>query len=181
MAGADHIRCFVALDLPTAFREEAVCAQESLRKLNLFQGKFTAPENIHLTLKFLGEITHDQTDGVIEELKNLKEPIREVQLEGAGMFAPRIIWLKLAGADTFQQQVDTVLSDLFVPEPRFMSHVTIARVKTTSNPRALADAVQGLKIAPISGHATSFSLLRSDLNPEGPVYEVLELFDLTDE
>ena len=181
MAGADHIRCFVALDLPEAFHEEAVRAQECLQKLNLFQGKFTAPENIHLTLKFLGEITRDQTDGVTDELKSLKEPIREVQLEGAGMFAPRIIWLKLAGADTLQQRIDTALSDWFAPEPQFMGHVTIARVKTTRNPRALADTVQGLEIAPISGHVTSFSLLRSVLSPKGPVYEVLERFDLTDE
>ncbi|SVD33991.1 uncharacterized protein METZ01_LOCUS386845, partial [marine metagenome] len=84
VARADHLRCFVALDLPEAFREEAGRAQERLRELDLFQGKFTAPQNIHLTLKFLGEITHEQADGVRDALRNLKETTREVRLEGAG-------------------------------------------------------------------------------------------------
>jgi 2'-5' RNA ligase len=181
VARADHLRCFVALDLPEAFREEAGRAQERLRELDLFQGKFTAPQNIHLTLKFLGEITNEQADGVRDALRNLKETTREVRLEGAGMFAPRIIWLKLAGANTLQERVDAALGDWFAPEPRFMGHVTIARVKTARNPGALADTVRELEVAPISGQAVSFSLRRSILNPEGPKYGVLEQFNLTDE
>ncbi len=181
MAHAGHIRCFVALDLPEAFGKEAVRAQERLRRQDLFQGKFTAPQNIHLTLKFLGEITHDQADGVRDALRDLKENTRKVRLEGAGMFAPRIIWLKLAGANTLQKRVDASLSNWFASEPRFMGHITIARVKTARNPRGLADTVRELEIAPISGQAISFSLRRSILNPEGPKYEMLEQFDLSDE
>jgi len=181
VARADHLRCFVALDLPEAFGEEAVRAQERLRRQDLFQGKFTAPQNIHLTLKFLGEITHDQADGVRDALRDLKENTRKVRLEGAGMFAPRIIWLKLAGANTLQKRVDASLSNWFASEPRFMGHITIARVKTARNPRGLADTVRELEVAPISGQAISFSLRRSILNPEGPKYEMLEQFDLSDE
>ena len=181
MARADHLRCFVALDLPETFREEAVRAQERLRGLDLFHGKFTAPENIHLTLKFLGEITPEQADEVTSALRDLKETTREVRLEGAGMFAPRIIWLKLAGANTLQERVDAALGDWFAPEPRFMGHVTIARVKTARNPRAMADTVRELEVAPVSGQAVSFSLRQSILNPEGPKYEVLEQFNLIDE
>ncbi len=156
-------------------------AQERLRRQDLFQGKFTAPQNIHLTLKFLGEITHDQADGVRDALRDLKENTRKVRLEGAGMFAPRIIWLKLAGANTLQKRVDASLSNWFASEPRFMGHITIARVKTARNPRGLADTVRELEVAPISGQAISFSLRRSILNPEGPKYEMLEQFDLSDE
>jgi len=178
VAHADHLRCFVALDLPKAFGKEAARAQERLRTMDLFQGKFTAPENIHLTLKFLGEITPKQADEVRDALRNLKETTREVQLERAGMFAPRIIWLKLNGANTLQKQVDAALNHGFEPEPRFMGHITIARVKTTRNPRMLADRVRELEVAPILGQPASFSLRRSILYPEGPKYEVLEQFDL---
>ena len=97
------------------------------------------------------------------------------------MFAPRIIWLQLTGANTLQKRVDSSLSNWFAPEPRFMGHVTIARVKVTRNPHALADTVRKLEVAPISGQAVSFSLRRSILNPEGPKYEVLEQFNLADE
>ena len=178
---ADHIRCFVALDLPEVFRKEAVHAQERLRGLDLFKGKFTAPENIHLTLKFLGEITRERANEVMGALRDLKETTRELRLEGAGIFAPRIIWLKLAGANTLQERVDAALGDWFAPEPRLMGHVTIARVKTARNPRAMVDTVRELEVAPVSGQAVSFSLRQSILNPEGPKYEVLEQFNLTDE
>ena len=104
-----------------------------------------------------------------------------VRLEGAGMFAPRIIWLKLAGANSLQERVDTVLNNWFAPEPRFMGHVTIARVKTARNLCALVDTVRELEIAPILGQSISLSLRRSILNPEGPKYEVLEQFDLANE
>ncbi len=181
MAHAGHIRCFVALDLPVGFGEEAVRILERIRGLNLFQGKFTVPQNIHLTLKFLGEITHAHADEVMRALRDINETTREVRLEGAGMFAPRIIWLKLTGANTLQKRVDASLSNWFASEPRFMGHITIARVKTARNPRGLADTVRELEIAPISGQAISFSLRRSILNPEGPKYEMLEQFDLTDE
>ena len=155
--------------------------QERLRELNLFQGKFTVPQNIHLTLKFLGEIPHAQADEVVRALRDINETTREVRLEGAGMFAPRIIWLKLTGANTLQKRVDASLSNWFASEPQFMGHITIARVKTAHNPRRLADTVRELEVAPVSGQAISFSLRRSILSPEGPKHEVLEQFDLTDE
>ena len=97
------------------------------------------------------------------------------------MFAPRIIWLKLTGANTLQKRVDASLSNWFASEPQFMGHITIARVKTAHNPRRLADTVRELEVAPVSGQAISFSLRRSILSPEGPKHEVLEQFDLNDE
>ena len=173
----ERIRCFVALDLPGAFRDEATRVQAALRERDLFHGRYTARTNIHLTLKFLGELTPGQVKQAAVVLRGIRFPVCEVRLGGAGMFAPRIIWLELVGADFFQARVDSELAAWFEPEARFMGHLTIARIKSARDPVALASAVEGLEIAPLTGPANSCSLFRSVLNPEGPRYELLERFE----
>ena len=172
------LRCFVALNLPGPVCAEALRAQNQLRQLNVFQGRFTALENIHLTLKFLGEITPDQVTEVAMRLQTIAMPSFTVKLGGAGQFAPRIIWLQLIGSDPLQQQVDKALTPLFPPEARFMGHITIARVKKTRQPRVLAEALQALTPSPNAAEVTSFSIRQSTLNPDGPKYEPLHHFPL---
>ena len=53
---SNTIRCFIALDIPDNIIEEIRKIQEQLKKENLFSGKYTDLNNVHLTLKFLGEI-----------------------------------------------------------------------------------------------------------------------------
>tara|TARA_Y100000588_G_scaffold373404_2_gene447200 strand:+ start:132 stop:770 length:639 start_codon:yes stop_codon:yes gene_type:complete len=173
-----RLRCFVALNLPEPVCAEALRVQDQLRQLNVIQGRFTALENIHLTLKFLGEITPDQVTDVAMRLQTIAMPSFAVKLGRAGQFSPRIIWLQLIGSDTLQQQVDKALTPLFPPEARFMGHITIARVKKTRQPRVLAEALQALTPSPNASYATSFSLRQSILNPEGPKYEPLHHFPL---
>ena len=50
----NKIRCFIALDLPIEIKEELKNVQEELKKQDLFKGKFTEPQHLHLTLKFFG-------------------------------------------------------------------------------------------------------------------------------
>ena len=178
MAPHPRLRCFVALNLPEPVCAEALRVQDQLRQLNVIQGRFTALENIHLTLKFLGEITHDQVTDVAMRLQTIATPSFTVKLGRAGQFSPRIIWLQLIGSDTLQQQVDKALTPLFPPEARFMGHITIARVKKSRQPGVLAEALQALTPSPNASYATSFSLRQSILNPEGPKYEPLHHFPL---
>ena len=180
MSHTSRLRCFVALDLPLSLQAEALSIQEQLRKKDLFQGRFTVPENIHLTLKFLGGIDRPQATEVATLLQGVVAPPCTVKLDGAGMFAPRIIWLKLNGADSLQQQVDQTLASLFPQETRFMGHITIARVKKAPQPCDLAKAVQSLKVSPLLTRVDSFSLRQSTLNPEGPRYQLLKQFSFAD-
>jgi len=171
-------RCFVALDLPEALRAEAQCVQDQLREQSTFQGRFTAPENLHLTLKFLGEIHDDAMEDAAAALRNIQYERPTLRLTTAGMFAPRIVWVAVAGADELQQAVDTALENQFPPEARFMGHLTIARVKSAPDPRALKRAVKTLKVEPVEAASLSFSLMESRLRSEGPKYTAIEQFPL---
>jgi len=171
-------RTFIALDLPPAMRRAVVSIQETLRTRQP-DLRFTTQDNLHLTLKFLGEITAPATREAEERLQRMQRmqpgPLR-IRLAGAGCFSPRIVWLAIRGADALQRQVDEALAGLYAPEQRFMGHVTIAR--TRRMPDRLRRAVEALEVPDLEAQVTSFSLQASHLSQTGTRYETLAKFGL---
>ena len=171
-------RCFVALDLPREAINEIKRIQDIIKKKNLFAGKFIEPENLHLTLKFLGEVDGEKIEKVREKLKEIKFNCFESGLGEVGVFSSRynsyvrVIWVKLNGKGVFdlQKQIDETLSGLFEPEFRFMSHITIARVKHVFDRKRFLDYVKGIKIKRIRFEIDKFFLKKSELFADGPVY-----------
>ncbi len=175
-------RCFIALDLPKEMISELKKIQEELRKQNLFIGKFTEENNMHLTLKFLGSIQNDTVTKVKDRLNGIKLNSFEADIDELGIFSEefiRIIWVKLNGNEVFelQKQIDDKLIDFFPKEERFMSHITIARVKNIKDKQPLFDALKKIKMN-IKWQIKSFSLIRSVLVPSGPIYEVIKRYEL---
>lgn len=168
-------RCFVSLDLPDALQEAAKQAQRALRP-QAPQLRYTAPENLHLTLKFLGEISPEQVLVVRERLRAVESAPFSVALNGAGVFSPRIVWLAVSGADALQQKIDAALEGVFTPERRFMGHVTIARTKRI--PESLSATLDRLDMSNSAALVRSFSLQESHLSHLGPTYETLERYAL---
>jgi 2'-5' RNA ligase len=169
------------LDLP---REAINCIkdiQKLIGKQNLFTGKFTEPENLHLTLKFLGEIDEDKIVEVKKRLGEITFNGFEAELGEVGVFSKKfikIIWIKLEGCSRLQKQVDKALDGLFDPEFRFMSHITIARVKRVFDRKGLVEYLKNIKVKKVRFKVDSFFLKKSELAPEGPVYEDLEEYIL---
>ena len=101
-------RCFIAIDLPREAIAVIKYFQEIIKKKNLFTGKFTEPENLHLTLKFLGEIDDDKIEEIKKRLGEIKFNNFEASLGEIGVFSKRvvrIVWVKLnngkSGSITF--------------------------------------------------------------------------------
>lgn len=178
------MRAFISINLDGEFLKEIVNIQDMIKRKVLFTGKFTEVENIHLTLKFLGEIEESKAKEVQERLKEIKKEKFYVELGEAGVFNKKfvkIIWIKLNGKGIFQLQkaIDEKIKDLFCPEERFMSHITIARVKILPDKKALIEYLKSIKPKKIKFLVKEFSLKSSVLKPEGPVYEDIEKFSLS--
>jgi 2'-5' RNA ligase len=172
-------RCFICIDLPLETRKYLEEVQEILKKKNFFHGKFTEFENLHLTLKFLGEISEDKIVEVKERLKKIKFNIFPAHLDEFGVFSERfisIIWIKLGGKGVFdlQKQIDDALDGLFEKEKKFMSHVTIARPKKVFDKKTLLDYLCKMKIKEDDFNIEGFFLKSSDLMEDGPVYSTIE-------
>lgn len=178
----EKVRCFIALDLPVEIKQEVARIQEELEQENLFSGKFIQVQNMHLTLKFLGEIDAEKVEKVVESLRSIKSRQFEANMPEIGVFSEkiiRIIWLKLEGnVIELQRKVDDALEGLFDKERRFMSHITIARVRNVKDKEKLLEHIGSCKLNDSSGVINSFSLMKSTLTPQGPVYEVIEKYDL---
>lgn len=194
-------RCFISIELSREVINEIKNIQNLIRKKNMFIGKFTEPENLHLTLKFLGEIDEYKISKVMGMLKSVEFNEFEAELGDVGVFSkkfsknPRffvpknyknekvsdikIIWVELLGkVFELQKEIDNNLINLFELENRFMSHITLARVKHVYDKKELIDYLRGIKPRKIKFKIDKFVLKSSDLNPEGPVYKDIKIYGL---
>jgi 2'-5' RNA ligase len=178
----ETFRAFIAIDLPEGVKSFLSEAQEAL-KLYGFGVKWVRPQNIHLTLKFLGNIATADTDKIAEAMTLAARncPVVSLAAKGIGVFPnprrPRVIWAGLKGQveilANLQQTLDAHLQDLGFPaETRaFKSHLTLGRVKGKISPARMKAAVDKLKeFESESFEINQVILFKSDLQPTGAVY-----------
>ena len=175
----EKVRCFIAVDFPSEIIKEIARIQEVLSGIK-FVGKLTELENLHLTLKFLGEIPKDKLELVKKSLREIKLEEFEANLDSIGTFSfkgkPKIVWIKIASKNLFelQKNIDSKLKDLSFPtEERFMSHLTIARIKYVKSPEGFKKYLDGLGVKNLKFTIKNFKLLKSDLKPLGPTYSLI--------
>lgn len=84
----------------------------------------------------------------------------------------------MTNCEKLQQEVEKVLEGLFEKEKRFMSHLTIARVKEIKNKKSFADTLSKIKLKSMDFNVDRFFLMQSKLEHTGPVYIVLKEFSL---
>ncbi len=177
-------RTFVAVDFPDSVIKEVARIQGVLENLK-FTGKMTELENIHITLKFLGEIDNEKLEEVRKKLREIKFESFEARLDSVGSFNyhgnPRIVWIKVGGKGIFelQKKIDEKMQECgFKIEERFMSHMTIARVKYVKDKKGFEEYVRGIKLKDIRFEIDMFKLKESELKGIGPVYGDLGVYGL---
>jgi len=175
-------RCFIAIDLDDENKDRIIEIQKQLPE---FYGKLIEKENLHLTLKFLGEIDDDKIEVVKKVLKTINLKKFEIWFDKLGIFSekiPRIIWI---GVDEnhkilfdLQKTIDDNLAILFEREKRFMAHLTLARIKKVEDREIFFEKLKKIKLPEIKISVNEFFLVESKLKKTGPEYFVLEKFKL---
>lgn len=178
------IRAFFSFDI----EDQAV-----IRRLTQVQGRLLSsgadlksvkPQNIHLTIRFLGDISPTMVDAIYEEMKQISFSPFTVELNGLGAFPkltyPRVIWAGIRqGAEELQNvfgQLEPRLRGLgFKPDNKgFSPHLTIARVRTGRNKVELVKRIQELENYEFGAiKVNCLRLKKSDLTPRGPIYSTL--------
>jgi len=170
------MRSFISMDIPEKLKKDIRKIQNELEKKNLFQGKFTESENLHLTLKFLGEIEDRERKEIENRLELLELKKFKTKFGKIGVFSERfikIIWIELVGKKVFelQNKIDEKLEGLFQKEQRFMSHLTIARVKKVKDKNLLLKCLNEMTVPEKEFSVSEIKLKKSTLREKGPVYE----------
>jgi len=181
------MRAFIAVACPPDASAKLAQVVERIKPLGDL--KVVEKENIHLTLRFIGDVEEDKLEGLIEALSSVKKPRGfEVCIKGLGAFPgpnnPRVLWAGTEKGDKelreLHEAVDSAIAPLgFGREERFSSHYTIARVKYLRDKNGLKELLTGYKEKVFGCYQVdSFYLMKSVLQRSGPVYGVVREFQL---
>jgi len=183
------IRLFIALKVEELQPKIA----QFLEELKMLKGKISwVPlENVHLTLKFLGETEESKVARIIKTLKSTAKsyPPFKVTLKETGSFPslnnPKVLWIGVKDETetliNLAKEIENKMVSLDYPlEKRgFKPHITLARIKFLSEPNKFKTLLEKyLQINIGEQQIKYFSLMKSTLKPSGAVYEELERFYL---
>ena len=176
------MRVFIAVELPNEIRQSLGDVQQALRPLTN-SARWVAPESIHITLKFLGEIPDKTVADVDSAITGVSWKTFQVTVRGVGFFpgtrSPRVFWAGME-APTMQglaEQLDRRLERVgFEAEKRaFRPHITLARARETRIDASLVTAAQQYKDHEFGSFIVNrLFLFKSTLKPAGSVYEKLK-------
>jgi len=174
------MRVFIGIDLPEDVKQNIVNLQRKLPRLN---AKLVEPENLHICLKFLGEVEENKIEKikkVIDEATEIYEKF-DVEFDGIGFFPNknyiRVIFLEISkGKEILCSLADIIDEKLsnegFEREKKdFVPHITLARVKSRVSKEDV-EKLENLKLHSIF-KVDKIKLFSSRLTPHGPIYSVI--------
>jgi len=180
------MRLFIAAEVPEDVKHEAAALRDRMGHMPGI--KWVEKGNMHLTLRFLGEVEERAAAGVRQALRGVSFQPFEARAAGFGAFPsesrPRVLWIGLEPADRISSlhgSIDAALLPLgFPPDDRFSPHMTIGRVRDSGDAGDLAGKIRELKQSASQlgkpFQVAGFVLKSSTLTPRGPVYADLESF-----
>jgi 2'-5' RNA ligase len=182
---ASTLRAFIALDLPPGVRQALADQQAALRSQRL-PLRWVRPDNMHLTLAFLGEIAADRVPQVGDLMAAAAATAAPLTLtaRGLGVFPglrrPRVLWVGLAGHTHRLQDLQRQLADRLTERgylkrrESFRGHLTLGRFKGRADAGRLGRLLQAhAGFASEAFEAGDMRLYRSRLQPSGAVYTEL--------
>ena len=185
------MRLFIGVELDGAVRAAAADVAERLRQRLAraeprLRARWIAPENLHITLWFIGEVPDPRAEAIQDALtRPFGAPAFPLAIAGCGAFppsgAPRVLWIGVgegaSGMRRLYGEVGERLAPLgYRPEERpYAAHLTIARIRepVPGSSRAVREILAALPAECGTSHVAAVTLFRSHLSPKGAAYEPL--------
>ena len=182
---SESIRSFIAFDIENDTVRNRLAKAQALLFQTGADVKLVETENIHVTMRFLGDINTGMVEKIFAEMKKIQFIPFDVHIKGLGVFPdlhyPRVVW---AGITDGAEQLRSVFSQLesqlrglgFAPDNKgFSPHLTIGRVRSGRNKAQLAEFITknaDYEFGTIK--AECLRLKKSSLSPKGPTYSTLK-------
>jgi 2'-5' RNA ligase len=177
------MRLFVSINLPNEVKLELTRIQKIFKKMGLIDANYVKHDNLHLTLKFIGNTDDNKLPLIIDALRQVEFNSFKTHLSNIGFFLNegqiRILWATLAGKELFSlaNKIECALEDFILPSNKeFLSHITIARVKSVKDQAKIVDLINHIKVCPLDFIVKNYSLISSQTNNNGPIYKELVSF-----
>lgn len=175
------MRVFIAIDIIEDIKKQLGTIEEKLKPLAM-KAKWVNPDNLHLTLKFLGELEENKLLVIKDKLTKIIEkfPTINLVLENFGFFPnqhkPRVFYISCKEDSNLKGLVNQIEAELieegFTKEDKFKEHITLARFKDKND---LADLLQELEKIKLTGSfiVNDITVFKSTLSSLGPIYQAL--------
>jgi 2'-5' RNA ligase len=162
-------RLFVAIDFPA----EIKLSLARLR-VGVSGARWVAPENFHLTLRFIGEVDDAMAAGIAAALRHVEMPRFRLTLAGVGQFGGHTLWVGIEPAPALMRLQDAIDNELeaigLAGDPRpYRPHVKLAQSRRRRSFRAFLAEHVGYRAEPFE--VGKFSLVESHLRQSGAIYE----------
>lgn len=184
------MRTFIAIELPAQIKDHLASLQKILKKSEA-DVKWVEPANIHITLKFLGEIDEEQLKKIILIMDQISSNTRRftVTLGSTNAFpniySPRVIWMGTEKGNKeikiLAKELEEKIQKIGIPKEdrAFSSHITLGRTRSGLNRAKLTEALQEtLKpedpAQPREFPVIGITLFKSTLSSKGPIYEAIK-------
>jgi 2'-5' RNA ligase len=183
------MRTFIAVELPENIKKKIGELQAPLKKINAFVS-WVKPENIHITLKFLGEVPEENINEVFSATEiALKETKKfKMNLKGMGAFPdfrrPRVIWIGagIGGEElsNMATKIEDQMEKIGYPKEnrKFSPHFTMGRVKSPKNIENLMELVKSTDFETEDIEIKEVTVMKSQLHPAGAIYTPLKKIPL---
>jgi 2'-5' RNA ligase len=180
------VRLFVALQIPSAVLENLASLLASLRAITK-EPRWVRAENLHVTLKFLGEVAEEKVAAIRSALGEVRsgEPVK-LEFRGLGFFPnekhPRAFWAGIEvspNLKTLSTDIEGAMEKLGIPREQreFSPHLTLARFERPRLPEALRKIIAENAQRDFGSLQTNeFHLIQSKLRPSGAEYTTLTSF-----
>src|SRR5713226_2994122 len=180
------MRLFVALEIPSTVRENLADLLRFLRAVSP-QTRWVRPENLHVTLKFIGEVPEAKFAAIRNALAGARsdQPVT-LDFRGLGFFPnekhPRVFWAGIEASSNLKDlaaDIDRATEKLGIPREQrpFSPHLTLARFEPPGPPEKLRSAIQENAAREFGSlHTSRIHLIESKLKPSGAEYTTLESF-----
>lgn len=180
------MRLFIALEIPSATRESLATLLASMRSITK-EPRWVRAENLHVTLKFLGEVAEGKVDAVRNALREIRsDKVVALEFRGSGFFPnekhPRVFWAGMEASPnlkTLASDIESAMEKLGIPREKreFSPHLTLARFERPRLPEALRKLITDNQQREFGSLRTNeFHLIQSTLKPAGAEYTTVATF-----
>jgi 2'-5' RNA ligase len=175
------MRLFVALPIP-----DSVASVMFLIQAGVPGARWSTREQLHLTLRFIGEVDGRDANAIDDALSTIRAPRFTLALKGVGEFGgknPRALWAGVsdpAAVAHLARKIETALQRIGLPaeERKFMPHVTLARLRGSPPGRVVDFLADHALYASAPFEVDAFNLYSSTLTPNGSLYLVERTYEL---
>lgn len=183
-----QVRAFLAIDLDDDLKPKINKIIKEFKQIDT-KIKYVELLNLHLTLKFFGEIDTDGLEVLEEKIANVVSEFKpfDIKVKGCGAFPNnnriKVIWVGIDDDETIRELHDKLDKEFvklgFDKDKKFSTHLTIGRMKSGKNKDKVKSTIEEFSDVEIGEmKVDKITLKKSTLTPSGPIYEDLKVFEL---